>query len=732
MSASKNVTQALPQASPDNRGLVLVVDDEPINCVVMCRLLKAEGFDTIEAGNGIEALEAVEANELTLVLLDIAMPGMDGFEVLKTLREQHSQLDLPVIMVTASEETSQVVKAFEQGANDFINKPFDPAVTMARINMHLQFAESRADLRKSEERYALVAQGTNDGLWDWDLLKNEIFFSPRWFAILAIEESENPAPDTWFERIHPEDLPRVTDELKRHFTGTGVTPLFETEMRMRHKDGSFRWTLCRGLAVFDENGMAQRIAGSLTDITEGKVADALTGLPNRVLFRERLERSVARQKRDKNFNFSLLYLDLDNFKLVNDSMGHEAGDRLLVAIARRLESSLREAESIVCRIGGDEFAILVEGFQDRDAPIEIARRIISSVGAPISIGYGREVYASVSVGVSYSSDGHEDANEMVQAADTAMYRAKEQGKSCYRVFDPAMKRDATKRLSLENELRNAVQNGQLTCHFQPIIETENRKVCGFESLVRWNHEKWGNVSPAEFIPIAEECGLIDTIGMIVIRKSCQQLAAWQKADPRFADLHVNVNLSSRQLKCNNLVDKVLDVITDTGISPSSLRIEVTEGTIMGNPDQGASVLSSLQREGVKIEIDDFGTGYSSLSSIHKLSPDSVKIDRSFVKSIGQSNDKKTVVGAILALADELKIDVVGEGIETEKQHAILKKMGVKYAQGFLYSQPLTPEKLFDYVVAENPLPAAIVNPVLSILESATGNLPTMPNVNNSN
>ena len=730
MSASKNVTQALPQASPDNRGLVLVVDDEPINCAVMCRLLKAEGFDTIEAGNGIEALEAVEANELTLVLLDIAMPGMDGFEVLKTLREQHSQLDLPVIMVTASEETSQVVKAFEQGANDFINKPFDPAVTMARINMHLQFAESRADLRKSEERYALVAQGTNDGLWDWDLLKNEIFFSPRWFAILAIEESENPAPDTWFERIHPEDLPRVTDELKRHFTG--VTPLFETEMRMRHNDGSFRWTLCRGLAVFDENGMAQRIAGSLTDITEGKVADALTGLPNRVLFRERLERSVARQKRDKNFNFSLLYLDLDNFKLVNDSMGHEAGDRLLVAIARRLESSLREAESIVCRIGGDEFAILVEGFQDRDAPIEIARRIISSVGAPISIGYGREVYASVSVGVSYSSDGHEDANEMVQAADTAMYRAKEQGKSCYRVFDPAMKRDATKRLSLENELRNAVQNGQLTCHFQPIIETKNRKVCGFESLVRWNHEKWGNVSPAEFIPIAEECGLIDTIGMIVIRKSCQQLAAWQKADPRFADLHVNVNLSSRQLKSNNLVDKVLDVITDTGISPSSLRLEVTEGTIMGNPDQGASVLSSLQREGVKIEIDDFGTGYSSLSSIHKLSPDSVKIDRSFVKSIGQSNDKKTVVGAILALADELKIDVVGEGIETEKQHAILKKMGVKYAQGFLYSQPLPPEKLFDYVVAENPLPAAIVNPVLSILESATGNLPTMPNVNNSN
>lgn len=727
MPAPTNTSIVAPEEVPAKRGLVLVVDDEYVNRAIMCRLLKSEGFDTIEAENGIEALAAIEANDLDLLLLDIVMPEMDGFEVLKTLRKQLSELDLPVIMVTANEEKAQIVRAFEIGANDFINKPFDPGVTMARINMHLQFAKSRSDLQKSEERYALVAQGTNDGLWDWDLVKNEIFLSPRWFEILAIEQTKGPSADTWFERIHPEDLTRVTDELKRHFTG--ATPLFETEMRMRHEDDSYRWTLCRGVAVFNEAGMAQRIAGSMTDITEGKVADALTGLPNRVLFRERLDRCVERQKRDKDFNFSLLYLDLDNFKLINDSMGHEAGDRLLVAIARRLESSLREAESIVCRIGGDEFGILVEGFSSREVPIHIAKRIISSVGTPISLGCAREVYASVSIGVSFSSDGHGDSNEIVQAADTAMYRAKEQGKSCYRVFDPAMKSDATKRLNLENELRHAVDNDQLRCHFQPIIETNTRKITGFEALVRWTHDRLGKVSPAEFIPVAEESGLIERIGMIVLRKSCQQLAEWRRADFRFNDLQVNVNLSSRQLRSPSLVDQVLGVIKDTGIPPANLKIEVTESMIMENPEQGASVLSLLQREGVKIAIDDFGTGYSSLSCIHELSPDAVKIDRSFIDSIAQSSDKKTIVGAIIALADGLKLDVVAEGIETESQHEILKSMGCKYAQGFLYSRPLAPQELFDFVVADRLKQR--INPVLSVLESATGSLPAMQDVTTS-
>ena len=727
MPFSNNPTSQSQHAPRDSQGLVLVVDDEYVNRAIMCRLLKKAGFDTVEAANGIEALKAIETTKFDLILLDIVMPEVNGFDVLKTLRKQRSELDLPVIMVTASDETSQVVEAFENGANDFINKPIDPAVTMARINMHLQFAKSRADLRKSEERYALVAQGTNDGLWDWDLQKDEIYLSPRWFAILNLPETEISSPKTWFERIHPEDFKLVKNELEQHFKGE--TPLFETEMRMLHENGSYRWTLCRGLAVFGDNGLAQRIAGSLTDITEGKVADALTGLPNRVLFRERLERCLQRKKRDNSVNFSLLYLDLDNFKLINDSMGHEAGDRLLVAVARRLESSLREAESIVCRIGGDEFAILIEDLKSRETSVHVAKRIISSVGAPISIGGGREVFTSVSIGLAFSDDGLDSSNEVVQAADTAMYRAKEQGKSCYRVFDPAMKQDATKRLNLENELHYAVENDQLKCHFQPIIETCTRKVASFETLVRWSHEKLGEVSPAEFIPIAEESGLIERIGMIVLRKSCQQLAEWRRLDSRFLGLQVNVNLSSRQLKSQDLVARVLEVINHAGIPPESVKIEVTESTIMENPQLGARVLSELQQAGLKIAIDDFGTGYSSLSCIHELSPDAVKIDRSFIDTISQSSDKETIVRAIIALADGLKLDVVAEGIETECQHNILQEMGCKYAQGFLYSKPLTPQELFQFVVGNNEGTLGNSSPMLPVSAGDNEGLPSNQNAN---
>lgn len=691
--------EGTPVLPTDSRRNLLVVDDEKLNRAVLCRFLREHGFATIEAADGAQALAVLRQQPVDLIMLDIDMPVMNGFETLQRISAELPQLDIPVIMVTANEDSGTVAKAFDLGASDYINKPFDPAATLARVNLHLQFAKSRSDLRKSEERYSLVALGTNDGLWDWDLSRGQTFYSKRWYVMLGLDVHEAPTPDTWLCRIHPEDLPRVMEEFKLHFSGQ--SPHLETEMRMRHVDGSFRWTQCRGQAVFDSQGKAHRIAGSLTDITEGKVADALTGLPNRVLFRERLDRCIYRHKRDPKFRFALLYLDLDNFKLVNDSMGHEAGDRLLVAIARRLESSLREAESFVCRLGGDEFSILVEGVNNIEDPICIANRIIESLTKPISIGSGRDVYTSVSVGISFSDDGYVDAEEVIQAADTAMYRAKAQGKSCYRVFDPAMRKNATKRLNIENELRRAIQRRELDCHFQPIIDIASRRVTGFEALVRWKHKTLGQISPAEFIPIAEDNGLIHQIGIVVLRKACSQMTAWQRMDPRFENMQVNVNLSSRQLKSPSLIDQIFEVIELTEIRPSCLKLEVTESTIMENPKQGARVLSLLQSRGIKVAIDDFGTGYSSLSCIHELSPDVVKIDRSFIDKIEESPDKKTIVRAIIGLADGLNLDVVAEGIETKQQHEILHAMGCKYAQGYLYSRPLPPRELFDFIVNNN-------------------------------
>ena len=666
-------------------GRVLVVDDEKTNRAVICRYLELEGYETFQADSGIKTLEMIKTAEFDLVMLDIMMPGMDGFEVLHQIRRRYRKLDLPVIMVTAETVSQKIVKAFKLGANDYISKPIDPAVTIARAEMHIQFKKSREALKKSEERYSLVAEGTNDGLWDWDLATDEIYYSPRWYSLLDLSPDSAPDVAMWFDRIHNEDVARFEKEISAF--ERGLTHQLETELRMQHSDGSYRWAMCRGIAVRDSAGVAVRMAGSLTDITNGKVADALTGLPNRVLFQERLTRCGARRVKE-DFDFALLYLDLDNFKLVNDSLGHDAGDRLLVSIARRLEGCLRETDSFICRIGGDEFVIILENISSIQDPISVAERIISSIDAPIMIGKGREVFASVSVGIASSQEDFENTAALVQAADTAMYRAKEQGKSCYRIFDPAMKRDANKRLDIENELRRSIERDDFEIHYQPILSLQNRQVVGFEALIRWQHPTLGYISPAQFIPIAEETGMIKAIGRQVLRKSCSQMAQWRAIDPRFANLKLSVNLSSLQIRQRDFIQSILSILNESGLPAEDLCLEVTESVIMENPKQGARVLADLREAGIRVAIDDFGTGYSSLSYLYQMSPDSIKIDRRFVDGITASEDKTVIVTAILALCKGMKLDVIAEGIETEKQMMILKELGCEFAQGYLFSKPI--------------------------------------------
>lgn len=664
---------------------MLVVDDESCNRAVICTYLEREGYQTYQAESGIDTLKMMESKQFDLVMLDIMMPGMDGYEVLHQIRRRHRKLDLPVIMVTAETISQKIVKAFKLGANDYISKPIDPAVTIARVEMHMQLKRSREALKKSEERYSLVAEGTNDGLWDWNLSTDEMYYSPRWYSLLDINPVSSPSISMWFDRIHNEDIGRFEKEIRAF--ESGLTRQLETELRMRHSDGSYRWAMCRGTAVRDLEGVAVRMAGSLTDITNGKVADALTGLPNRVLFQERLTRCGARRMKE-DFDFALLYLDLDNFKLVNDSLGHDAGDRLLVSIARRLEGCLREADSFICRIGGDEFVILLEGISSIEEPISVAKRIISSIDSPIMIGNGREVFASVSVGIASSQDNFEDTAAIMQAADTAMYRAKAQGKTCYRVFDPDMKRDANKRLDIENELRYSIERDDFEIHYQPIVSLLTTQVVGFEALIRWQHPTLGYISPAQFIPIAEETGMIKTIGRQVLRKSCSQMASWRSMDPRFANLKLSVNLSSLQIRQHDFIQSILNILSESNLPADDLCLEVTESVIMENPKQGARVLADLRESGIRVAIDDFGTGYSSLSYLYQMSPDSIKIDRRFVDGITASEDKTVIVTAILALCKGMKLDVVAEGIETEKQMTTLKELGCEFAQGYLFSKPV--------------------------------------------
>lgn len=666
-------------------GTILVVDDERINRALVSRLLQRHGYEAREAVDGEQALSLVSQQAPDLVLLDVVMPGKDGFEVLCRLREEYSECELPVIMVTASTDSGRMVEAFRLGANDYVTKPVDVEVTLARIGTHIRLKQAQAALRESEQRYALAALGANDGLWDWNLQTSEVYYSPRWRAMLGLAGQVGNAPEEWLKRVHSEDRERVNTELAAHWRGD--SPHFETELRMLHHDGNYRWMLCRGLAVRDMDGVAQRMAGSLTDITEGKVADALTGLPNRLLFLERVQRAMDRCRVSPEAKAAVLYLDIDNFKLVNDSLGHDAGDRLLLAVARRLESCLRLGETMVARLGGDEFTVLIERLQSQDDAVTIAERILEKLSLPFSQD-GRDLFASASIGIAITSGRWSKAEDLLREADTAMYHAKTNGKSRYRLFDPTMQQVVSARLELESELRRALERDELLLHYQPIVDLRSGLLAGFEALVRWKHPRLGLVPPVDFIPIAEETGVIVQLGMWVLREACRQMAAWQAEFPNLGPLVINVNVSSKQLAQPDFVEMVGQAIREIGLDPSLVKLELTESAIMDNPEQGARMLEQLREQGVRVGIDDFGTGYSSLAYLHRLPLDVLKIDRSFVCKMLDSQENAAIVRTILALAQNLGLDVVAEGIEHDAEREQLAAMGCQYGQGYLFGRPL--------------------------------------------
>ena len=676
---------------------ILVADDERLNRAILSRLLLARGYEVVEASSGEESLQILEKESIDLLLLDITMPGIDGFEVLRQIRLTKTEVELPVLMVTADTEREQIVRAFNSGANDYITKPIDAELAIARIDIQLRLQRAQAALKASEERFALSARGTNDGLWDWQINDNTIYFSPRWKEMVGLEETEDiSSVSDWFKLVHLEDNKRVLLELQAHLKGD--TTHFETQMRVRHTDGDFRWMLCRGAAIRDENGTATRIAGSLTDITEGKVADALTGLPNRILFHDRLANVVASS--GNKADFAVLFLDLDDFKLVNDSLGHDVGDQLLVAVARRLEGCVQSSDAFVARMGGDEFTILLNDV-DYNKVEQISQTIIDSFKSPFAIGNGREVFTSVSLGISRLQPNCDIGNvdDLLREADTAMYHAKAQGRSKFCAYEPAMKRKMNARLDIENDLRGASERGEIFLNYQPIVDIETGRLLSFEALARWKHPQRGVVSPADFIPIAEETGMIIPIGKAILELACQQTVAWRSEFPALADARVSVNVSSKQFADSGLIDDIARVLDQTQLPPSALTVEVTESTMMENAAETAQRLEQLRAQGIRISIDDFGTGYSSLASLHQLPLDVLKIDQSFVNNMLRTTSNLAIVRAILSLAGSVNLDVVAEGIETEKQRRELMAMGCPFGQGYLFSQPLDADQIREVLLA---------------------------------
>jgi diguanylate cyclase (GGDEF)-like protein/PAS domain S-box-containing protein len=551
-------------------------------------------------------------------------------------------------------------------------------------------------LRESEERYALAARGANDGLWEWDLRSNQAHFSPRWKAMLGYAEEEiGTALAEWIDRVHPDDRERLEARLAAHHRR--LISHFEHEYRIRHKDGSYRWMLCRGLAVWNETGRAMRMAGSQTDVTDRRqfeqqlihdaLHDVLTGLPNRALFVDRLSHALSRMRRNPSYHFAVLFLDLDRFKLINDGLGHAIGDELLITIARRLEQCLRPGDT-AARLGGDEFTVLLDDVHDERIVREIADRAQQALSAPIQLG-DQEVFTTASIGILLSSADYESAADMIRDADTAMYRAKLAGKACAVLFDPAMHAQIMSHLHIEADLRWAIERDELRIHYQPIIALETGQIAGIEALVRWQHPQRGLLLPAAFLDVAEDSGLIVPLSWWVLRQACRQLRAWQQHIPGAQSLWVSVNLSAKQLAQSNVVALIRDILESTGLAPSSLKLEITEHTLVEHGDITTRVANQIREIGIQLCIDDFGTGYSSLSYLHQLPVDVLKIDRSFISQMGQGGDRNEIVRTILGLARTLGMKAVAEGTETVQQADELRRLACDFSQGWLFSKALT-------------------------------------------
>jgi diguanylate cyclase (GGDEF)-like protein/PAS domain S-box-containing protein len=675
---------------------ILLVDDEEANRDMLSRRLRRSGLVVDVASDGESALARIRDGNIDLVLLDSMMPGLTGIDVLKLIRTSHTADQLPVIMVTALTDSARLVEALNLGANDYVTKPVDFPVALARIRSQLARKAAETALRKSEERYALAARGSNDGLWDWDLCTHRVFYSDRWKAILGYGPDEiSDEEEEWLTRIHPADLGPWRQALEGHWAGASGETL-EFEFRMLHRLGTFRWIGCRGAVVRDEAGKPVRMAGSMSDITDAKVYDSLTGLPNRLLFQERLEQALCDYRRDATQGFAVLFMDLDRFKVINDSLGHAAGDQLLIAVAQRLSCCVRAGTALgranprdlVARLGGDEFAVVLTGLSDGAESQTIATRIASQFRQPFELT-GRTVSCTVSIGIAPANSTYLAIEEVIRDADTAMYSAKSSGRSRCEIFNDAMRARVLERMEFETDLRRAIQQEEIQVYYQPNVRLSDERICGFEALARWQHPKHGQIPPVQFIPIAEDMGLIHALGMSVLRQACGQIRRWQIEFPHIPPLEVSVNLSPLQFREADLVEQIVQAARDNEILPGTLQLEVTESVLMDDHASAIDKLVKLKKAGFGLKIDDFGTGYSSLSRLRNLPFDTLKIDRSFAVQLSGRELNLELVDSILGMARAMGLKVVAEGVEEGAQVEALKRLGCGFAQGYYFGKPVS-------------------------------------------
>ncbi len=566
------------------------------------------------------------------------------------------------------------------------------------------------ELRTSQERFELAVRGSSDGIWDWNLENDETYYSPRFKQLLGFPES---ASINWKDLLHPEDRDSTLAALKSHLENS--TP-FDVACRLRTSENTSRWFRLRGEATHLQSGNARRMAGSLSDITalkevEEKLAsaallDKLTSLPNCALLLDRLQHLMARASRSVDYHYAVMFIDFDRFKIINDSLGHDVGDALLREIANRLRSSIRSVDSVsrvalgntTARLGGDEFVILLDELADPGDIHIVARRLLDALAKPYQLGV-HEVHSTASVGIVCGTSAYTNADEVLRDADTAMYEAKRAGKARYVVFDESMRRCIQRRLKLENDLRKAIGTEQLSLAFQPIVSLAHREIYGVEALLRWHHPIEGMIGPAEFIPVAEECDLIHTLGDWVLRTGCLQMAKWIEAFGSQAPAMISINLSRKQFSRASLYADIRQALIDTGLPTNHLQLEITEVAFNSDAAAAVTTMHALRELGVHLAVDDFGTGASTFAAVHEFPIDMLKIDRSFLSGIEDSPDTVVMIQALKALADSLDITMVAEGVETQSQVALLEELGCQFAQGYYFAKPM-PAADFESFVSQ--------------------------------
>ena len=670
--------------------MILVVDDDPVIRAMLKKTLEKQDFNTVEAPNGAEAVELFQSLHPDLVLLDVLMPMMNGYEACEAMRKIDTESSTPIIMLTGLDDLASVDRAFDAGATDFITKPINWSLFSQRVRYSLRARDMDFALRKSQLRVNYALDVAMLGYWDWDLKSDKFIVPKNVLEMLGLDSIELHGVASFIDLVPEEDKDRVQYAfLEAKEKGTG----FIVEHKIKTSDHSERYVYQNCEVVMNERGQPQHALGTIQDITALKRAedmilhqayyDMLTDLPNQVLYKERLNHAIKVAERVEN-KVAVIVMDIDRFQVINESLGHDSGNEVLVAFAGFLRSYIQEGDT-VSRISGNEFAILFESPESIDEITTLIRNIRVSLNRNAFELSDEQVYLSLSIGMSMYPEDDLDAESLMQHANSAMRKAKAQGgdQECFYTTD--MNRRVHDRLRMEGDLRQALEQNQIELYYQPQVDAQSRKVIAMEALIRWNHPEHGIISPVLFIPIAEESGLIQVLGHFVLDRAISQTKKWhEKGYP----LRIGINLSARQFMQNDLIEQVKVLLEKYQIEARYIDLEITESIAMQDAEGSIQKMHQFKNLGVNLSMDDFGTGYSSLSYLHKFPLDALKIDRSFVTDIEGKEDDGAIALAVIAMAKSMSLEVIAEGVETEEQYEFLKNNGCDIIQGYLISKPV--------------------------------------------